>query len=85
MSSRHAVYNGSGDNAARGAQTSTFHGIPNDTNYNLERFTSSNESSARAPLGFGQTETDANSIAESQARASVVLQTFDKKFNSTNK
>ncbi|EHK16069.1 uncharacterized protein TRIVIDRAFT_228001 [Trichoderma virens Gv29-8] len=81
MSSRSAVYNGSRDDSTRGAQTATFRAIPNNPTYNIDRFVGGNGQSSRAPLGFSQKKAETTAIAQSQARASAVIHTFDTQFN----
>ncbi|KAK0757006.1 hypothetical protein N5P37_010532 [Trichoderma harzianum] len=83
MSSRDAVYNGSRDDSTRGAQTATFHNIPSNPTYNLDRFVSGNDRSVPTPSSCGPTE--AKAIAQSEARASATIDAFNQQFSSANR
>ncbi|KAL7962322.1 hypothetical protein V8C34DRAFT_301233 [Trichoderma compactum] len=83
MSSRDAVYNGSRDDSTRGAQTATFHSIPSNPTYNLDRFFGGNDRSVLTPPSH--VPTDAQAIAQSEARASAAIDTFNEQFSSANR
>ncbi|KAF3067767.1 hypothetical protein CFAM422_008378 [Trichoderma lentiforme] len=83
MSSRDAVYNGSRDDSTSGAQTATFHNIPSNPTYNIDRFVGSNDRSVLTPPSSNPTE--AKAIAQSEARASAAIDAFNQQFSSTNR
>ncbi|KAL5087449.1 hypothetical protein Trisim1_007846 [Trichoderma cf. simile WF8] len=83
MSSRDAIYNGSRDDSTRGAQTATFHNIPSNPTYNLDRFVGDNDRSVPTPSKCGLTE--AKAIAQSEASASAAIDAFNKQFSSANR
>ncbi|KAL7792746.1 hypothetical protein V8C43DRAFT_322112 [Trichoderma afarasin] len=81
MSSRDAVYNSSRDDSTRGAQTATFHNIPSNPTYNLDRFVGGNDRSVPTPLNCSPTE----AIAQSEGRASAAIDAFNQQFSSANR
>ncbi|KAL6789830.1 hypothetical protein J3E68DRAFT_429916 [Trichoderma sp. SZMC 28012] len=83
MSSRDAIYNGSRDDSTRGAQTATFHSIPSNPTYNLDRFVGGNDRSVLTLPNSNPTE--AKAIAQSEARASAAIDAFEQQFSSTSR
>ncbi|KAJ4857733.1 hypothetical protein T069G_08630 [Trichoderma breve] len=83
MSSRDAVYNGFRDDSTRGAQTATFHNIPSNPTYNMDRFVDGNDRSVLTPPSSNPTE--AKAIAQSEARASAAIDAFDQQFSSASR
>ncbi|KAL6693227.1 hypothetical protein J3F84DRAFT_380285 [Trichoderma pleuroticola] len=71
------------DDSTRGAQTATFHNIPSNPTYNLDRFVGDNDRSVLTPPSRDSTETEA--IAQSEARASTAIDAFNQQFSSINK
>ena len=71
------------DDSTRGAQTATFHSIPSNPTYNLDRFVSGNDRSV--PTHLSCVPTEAKVIAQSEARASATIHAFDQQFSLADK